>query len=194
MAVISTKKYLKKIAEQQRKNASNGEQKYIEVVKYTIGERNCIQKIKDVFTNRRIGCSAYLKKTGRPSIYLHSISQRARRAFEEDGYKVEIRGHVRHEHKKSVFGIPMRVEAQVNNNFDSGVFVWIRYAGRSEEELMRVKERVEARFKNGLLENGIPLDRVCIETAPMCEMLWKKSDNPRFSAENMGEINEEFAI
>lgn len=40
MAVISTKKYLKKIAEQQRKNASNGEQKYIEVVKYTIGERN----------------------------------------------------------------------------------------------------------------------------------------------------------
>jgi hypothetical protein len=194
MVVKSAKKQLEKIAEQQRKNVSNDEQKYIEVVKYTITEKTCISRIIDVFTNKVVSSSAYLKKEGRPAIYLHTISKRARHAFEDDGYKVEMKDHIRREHKRTVFGIPMRIEAQVNNNFSSGVFAWIRYAGKTEDELQRNKERVEARFKKGLKENGIPLDRICIESAPMCEMLWKKSDNPRFSAERMGEVDSGFEI
>ena len=181
-------KRMKEELKRQQKEAHPSD--YVKIKKYTICDPLRKELIKDVFTNKVLTYSAFVK-IGDENVYLHEVSMRVVEKFREHGINVSVVEHVGHRRKDNVEDIPMEISCAYGNDYDSGVIVKIAYRGKDEEEALDNEMIVEPMFKKVLKDAGIPLDRVCIESSLLCEMLWSK--NKRSDFEGCGYVTKDVA-
>jgi hypothetical protein len=144
-----------------------------EIKKYTLNDMQYIDKILEAFCDKYEKTKQIIIKGRNNELDFKKkqLSKKAREFFEKEGFEIEEVTDFGYHRKEIVAGIPVEIAAidKGRKDYKKGVQVSILCAGESRKSLQEDIDRKERALINYLNKFGIPLNRLCVESALQCE-------------------------
>jgi acylphosphatase len=142
-----------------------------EIKKYTLSDMQYINKVLDAFCTKYTKHKCILKgKSGDFDLKGKRLSKKLIDYYKAEGIDVKIVENVGYHRKTEIEGMLVDIQAIAKNTKDytKGIQVNIPCAGITKTDLDKDIERKEQKFIKYLTKNGIPLNRVCVESSLAC--------------------------
>jgi hypothetical protein len=144
-----------------------------EIKKYTLKDMQYIDKILEAFCDKYVKTKHVIirSKNNELDFKRNQLSKKAREFFVKEGFEIIEVSDYGYRRKKTISGISVEITSidKGRTDYKKGIQVSILCAGESRKSLQEDIDRKERLLINYLNKFGIPISRLCIESALRCE-------------------------
>jgi hypothetical protein len=148
-------------------------------MKYTINDRAFMDRILNAFCNKHTKKTWILTgQTGEIDLGKSSIPKKAVEFFEKEGMNPRFDTVARYTGKRKIGNLSVEVRAKCPTNYAAdGVIITIVCSGETEKDCQHDLEEKELTLVKYATSRGIPVKRICAESAVGCVYKFADAEN-----------------